>query len=298
MRVLIAGATGLIGTALVQFLGSTGHEVRRLVRGERVEDSDISWDPAHGGVSPSSFEGFDAAVCLSGAGIADERWSPARKALLRDSRVETLALMARTLAKCEAKPECLICASATGFYGADRGAEVLTDDSPAGTDFLARLCREWEDAATPAMAAGIRVAHIRFGIVLSSEGGALKKMLLPFRLGLGGKIGSGRQYMSWLTLDDAIGIVDYAIQMETIAGSVNAVAPYPVTNEEFTRALGAALHRPAVARVPAIILRAAMGEMSGLLLGSSRVYPRRLEATGFGFRHPMIDEALRDILAA
>ncbi len=298
MRILVAGATGLIGTALVRFFGAMGHEVRRLVRGERLEDTDIPWDPARGGIAASSLEGFDAAVCLSGAGIAGERWTPGRKRVLRDSRVGPVSLLARTLASCQERPESLVCASATGFYGADRGAEVLTDESASGGDFLAQLCKEWEDAACLANTAGIRVVNLRFGIVLTPEGGALKRMLPLFRLGLGGTLGSGMQYMSWLTLDDAVGIIDYAIQTEAIEGALNAVSPVPVTNAEFTRALGGVLRRPTIARVPAFVLRAAMGEMSGLLLGSVRAYPRRLEAAGFRFRHPEIAEALRAVVVA
>lgn len=298
MRILIAGSTGLIGQALVRFFEVLGHEVRRLVRGERIEGSDILWDPARGGVSVSALEGFDAAICLSGAGIAEARWTPERRILLRDSRVGPVALLARTLAQCKDKPECLVCASAIGYYGADRGAEVLTEDSPAGTDFLAELCTEWEYAARPATDAGIRVVHLRFGVVLTTEGGALRRMLVPFRLGFGGKLGSGRQYMSWLTLDDGAGIIGHVIHTQAIEGPVNAVAPHPATNLEFTRALGSALHRPTLARVPAFVLRTAMGEMSELLLGSSRVYPRRLEAAGYCFRHPEIGEALRAAFAA
>ncbi len=297
MRILIAGASGLIGTALVQFLGAMGHEIHRLVRGPAMEDTDIPWDPAAGGVARSRLEGFEAAVCLSGAGIADERWTPARKEVLRSSRLDTAGLLASALAGCRDRPECFVCASATGFYGADRGAEVLTEDSPAGVGFLARLCADWEAASLPAQQAGIRVAHLRLGIVLTAKGGALKRMLPVFRAGLGGKLGSGRQFVSWLSLDDAVGIVDYLIQTESIGGPVNAVAPHPLTNAEFSRALGRSLHRPTIMRVPGFGLKAAMGEMSELLLGSSRAYPRRLEASGYQFRHPKLAGALGAALA-
>ncbi len=296
MRVLVAGATGLVGTALVRFMDAMGHDVSRLVRGERTGDLDIPWDPARGNVPASLLEGFDAVVCLSGAPIAGGRWSPQRKMILRDSRIGPLELLSSTLARCKDKPECLVCASAVGFYGADRGAEVLTEDSPSGADFLAHLCLDWEQAAKPASEAGIRVVNIRFGVVLSLEGGVLRQLSRPFWLGLGGKFGNGRQYMSWLSLDDAVGIIDYSIQTESVEGPLNATAPNPVTNAEFTRAVGHALHRPALARVPAFVLRSAMGEMSQLLLGSTRAYPRRLEAAGYQFRHPEIHALLRALL--
>jgi hypothetical protein len=297
MRILVAGASGLIGTALVQFLGAMGHEICRLVRARAVEDTDIPWDPAAQGVSRAALEGFDAAVCLSGAGIADKRWTPSRRSELRDSRLDSAGLLASALATCRDRPECLVCASATGIYGADRGAEVLTEDSPAGMGFLASLCTDWEAATLPAQHAGIRVVNLRFGIVLTAKGGALNRMLLPFRAGLGGRLGSGRQFVSWLGLDDAVGIVDYVIQSDSLGGPVNAVSPNPLTNAEFTHALGRALHRPAIMRVPAFALRAAMGEMSELVLGSLRAYPRRLEAAGYRFRHAGLAEALSATLA-
>jgi hypothetical protein len=296
MRIAIAGASGLIGSELVTFWGSLGHAVHRLVRDRTSEDTDIPWDPAIGRLIPTQVEGFDAVVCLSGAGIADAKWTPRRKEALRDSRIGPVSLLASTLAGCANKPECLICASAVGYYGADRGAEVLTEDSSPGDDFLARLCVDWERAAQPAHEAGIRVVQLRFGVVLTPKGGALRRMLPPFRLGLGGALGPGRQVMSWITLDDAVTAADFVMHSENLIGPVNATSPNPVPNLEFAKALGAALHRPAFLRVPAFVLRRTLGEMSVLLLGSERAFPRRLESAGFRFRHPEVGPALRDML--
>lgn len=292
MRIAIAGASGLIGNALTTYWGTLGHEVHRLVRSSPAEDTDIPWDPSIARLVPRQVEGFDAVVCLSGAGIADERWTPHRKEVLRSSRVDAVSLLAKVMAECTDRPGCLICASATGFYGADRGGEVLTEDSDSGEDFLGRLCVEWEDAADPAREAGIRVVHLRFGIVLSRQGGALKRMLPVFRLGLGGRLGAGRQIVSWVSLDDAVSAVDFALHEESIDGPVNITSPNPVTNAEFSRAIGRAIRRPVIARVPEFVLRRAMGESANLLLGSVRVFPRRLESAGFRFRHADIDAAL------
>lgn len=297
MRIAIAGSTGLIGTALVDYLAPFGHEIHRLMRrGSKEEDTDILWDPAHGGIPPSDLEGFDAVVCLSGAGIADARWTPQRKEVLRSSRLDTVGLLAKTLASRADPPECLVCASAIGYYGADRGKEVLTEESAPGDDFVARLCLDWEAAAEPAVAAGIRVVHLRFGTVMSPKGGALEQMLTPFKFGLGGILGSGRQYMSWVSLDDAVGIIDFAIQNDELVGPINALAPNPTTNREFTKALGKALGRPTLARIPKFVLRAALGELSDLLLGSVRAFPRKLESAGYRFRHPDIGGALDDLV--
>ncbi len=296
MRIAIAGASGLIGGALTTYWGTLGHAVHRLVRDVPTEDTDIPWDPAVARLVPAQVEGLDAVVCLSGAGIVDERWSPARKELLWSSRVNPVSLLAKTLADCSEKPECLICASATGYYGADRGAEVLTEDSDPGEDFLGRLCVDWEKAAESAVVVGIRVVHLRFGIVLTAKGGALKRMLPIFKLGLGGKLGGGRQMVSWASLDDAVSSVDFVLHDERIAGPVNVTSPNPVTNEEFSKAIGRAVRRPAIARVPEFVLRKMLGESSSLVLGSSRVFPRRLESAGFRFRHPDIDSALASTL--
>ena len=296
MRIAIAGASGMIGHALMAYWGQLGHSIHRLVRDEPGESTDIPWEPSLGRLVPAQMEGFDAVVCLSGAGIADARWTPARKEVLRNSRVDTVSTVAKALAACTDKPECLICASAVGIYGADRGMEVLSEDSDPGTDFLGTLCSEWEAAADPARAAEIRVVHLRFGIVLSGDGGALKRMLPVFKLGLGGKLGSGRQMMSWVTLDDVVNAADFILQAEALEGPVNVASPHPVSNEALSKALGRVLRRPAFARVPEFVLRTAMGESADLLLGSVRVFPRRLEEAGFRFRTPDIESALSSAL--
>jgi len=299
LKIAIAGATGLVGSRLVPYWGNLGHGVNRLVRSpEGADATDIFWKPMEGGIAPSSLEGFDAVVVLSGAGIADARWTGKRKELLRESRTKSVGLIARTLAACDDKPQCLVCASAVGYYGLDRGEEVLTEESASGDDFIADLCKDWEDAATPAVDAGIRVVNARFGIILSSEGGALKKMLTPFSLGLGGPLGSGKQYMSWVSIDDAIGAIDFAIQHDDLVGPVNVVAPEPARNRDFVKTLGTVLRRPAIAKVPAFVLRTALGDMAEMLLGSVRAYPRRLESAGYGFRHANLEAALREQLEA
>ncbi len=293
MKIVIAGASGLIGTKLIAYWGLMGHQVRRLVRSAPLENTDIPWDPKAGRLLRSQIEGFDIAVCLSGAGIADKRWTPARKEALRESRTGPVSLLAETLADCTDKPECLICASASGYYGADRGSEVLTEDSAPGTDFVSRLCVDWEDAAQPARDAGIRVVNARFSVVLSKDGGILARLLPMFRLGLGGKLGAGRQVMSWVTLDDVLSAIDFAAHSEEMYGPINVGSPNPVTNAEFTKALGRAVHRPTIARVPEFVLRKMFGETADLALGSNRVFPRRLESAGFRFRHPDIGPAIR-----
>ncbi len=293
MRILTAGASGLIGGALTTFWEALGHEVYHLVRRKPRDPQEIPWDPAKGALAPAAVEGFDTAVCLSGAGIFSRRWNEARKRELRASRIEPVNLLARTLAQASDKPESLICASATGVYGADRGNEVLTEDSPPGSDFVAQLCKDWEAAAEPASEAGIRVVSLRSGIVLASKGGALPAIALPFRIGLGGRIGSGRQYFSWQTLGETVNIIDFAIHTETLRGPVNAVAPNPVTNQEFTTALAHVLHRPALIPVPEFAMRLALGQMADLALGGVRVYPRKLEAAGYRFHDPLLAPALQ-----
>lgn len=297
MRVLIAGASGLVGRALVANWSTQGHQVIQLVRRRPEGSAELFWDPGNGRLEPAALEGFDAAVCLSGAGILDARWNSSRKEDLRSSRILPAELFARTLAQRAAKPKCLICASAAGIYGMNRGDELLTEQSSRGADFIASLCTAWEGAVEPACRAGIRVVNLRLGIVLNPAGGALAKMLPLFRLGLGGQIGTGHQYLSWVTLDDVVAIVEHIVKTDTLAGPINASAPNPVTNREFSSALGRALHRPALLRVPAFALRAVVGEMAGLLLGSLRVYPRALDASEFRFRDPEINLALARMLA-
>jgi uncharacterized protein (TIGR01777 family) len=294
--VLVSGASGLVGSALVPALRAAGHSVRRLVRpGRAAGPEDISWDPENGGLDPATLAGCDAVVHLAGENIAARRWSEAQKRRLRDSRVGPSARLAAALAAMPDRPRVLVQASAVGFYG-DRGDEILTESSPPGRGFLPSLCLEWEQASAAAAAAGIRVVHPRFGIILSPRGGALAKMLPPFRLGIGGVVGSGGQYWPWLALDDAVGIVERALADESLRGTVNAVVPQPATNREFTATLARVLRRPAVIPLPAFALRLALGEMGSLLLESARVVPQRLREVGYRHRYPDLDEALRHLL--
>jgi uncharacterized protein (TIGR01777 family) len=296
MKVLITGATGLVGKALSPLLTTSGHEVSRLVRSQPQEANDIPWDPAGGVISTAALEGHDAVVHLAGENIAGARWTPAFKQRLRDSRVVGTRLLCETLAKLERKPKVLVCASAIGYYG-DRGDAELTETSPAGEGFLADVCREWEAACEPARQAGIRVVNLRIGVVLSPQGGALAKMLLPFQLGGGGIVGNGRQYWSWIALDDLLGAIQHCLVRDDLSGPVNATAPMPVTNHEFTKTLGTVLHRPTFVPMPAFAARLALGEMAdSLLLASTRVLPQRLQQTGYHFRCPTLESALRHVL--
>ncbi len=296
MRIAVTGSTGLIGSALVPFLAAGGHRVFRLVRGIAPGADCIRWDPAQGVRDAALLEGLDGVVHLAGENIAGGRWTAARKAGIRRSRVEGTRRLCEALARVARPPKVLVCASAIGYYG-DRGDQMLSEDAPPGNDFLAQVCREWEAAAAAAAKAGIRVVNLRFGIVLSAAGGALQKMLLPFKLGAGGRIGSGRQYWSWIALDDAVGAIHHALVTEPLAGPVNAVVPVPVTNAEFTRILGRVLRRPAIAPLPAFAARLLLGEMAdALLLASARVVPARLQDTGYTFRHADLESALRHLL--
>jgi len=299
MRVAVSGSTGLVGSEVVASLSAAGHEVVRLVRrvpapGEKA----VRWDPEKREIDAAGLEGLDAVVHLAGENVGSGRWTAARKAAIRDSRVDGTRLLCEALAGLARPPKTLVCASAIGIYG-DRGEELLTEESPPGTGFLSEVCREWEAASAPAVRQGIRVVALRTGVVLSPKGGALSRMLPPFRAGLGGVIGSGRQYVGWIALDDLPEIVLHALRREDLRGPVNAVAPRPVTNREFTGALGKALSRPTPLPVPAFALRLAVGrEMAdALLLASARVVPRRLEETGYPFRFPELGAALRHLLA-
>lgn len=295
MRILISGSTGLIGSAAVAALAADGHEIVRLVRGS-ARPGALAWDPEAGRIDAAALEGFDAVVHLAGESIAGGRWTAERKRRIRDSRVAGTELLAGALAQAKARPSVLVAASAIGFYG-NRGSEELDEGSAMGEGFLAEVCRDWEASTRAALRAGIRVAHLRFGIVLSAKGGALAKMLLPFRLGLGGRVGDGRQWMSFVALDDAVAALRFALGHAGASGPLNVVAPEPVTNAEFARALGRVLHRPAVVPLPAFALRLALGEMAdALLLSGARVLPRRLLAAGFRFRCPSADAALRAAL--
>ncbi len=296
MRVAIAGASGLIGGALVSALASAGNEVVRLVRRAPKTKDEVRWDPEAGAIDAAALEGLDAVVNLSGENIAERRWSEARKALLRSSRLGPTRLLASTLAGLARKPKVLVSASAMGAYG-DRGDAWVSEKDAPGDDFLGRLSVEWEQAAAPAAAAGIRVVHPRIGIVLSPRGGALGKMLLPFKAGLGGVLGKGTQYMSWIAIDDVVAAFLQLVERDDLAGPVNVVAPEPVTNAVFTKTLGRVIGRPTVAPAPAFALRLAFGEMAdAALLSSTRVKPERLLASGYLFRFPELEGALRHVL--
>ncbi|MBI2407287.1 MAG: TIGR01777 family protein [Gemmatimonadetes bacterium] len=289
MRIGIAGASGLLGRELTTALRAAGHAVVRIGRGR---DSDIVWNPAANQLDAASCAGIDAFVNLAGASVG-ERWTPAHKRAIRESRVQATALIARTAAALAPRPRVLINASAVGIYG-DAGDTTCDEATPAGRDFLSDVGVAWERAADPARAAGIRTIHLRLGVVLSRQGGALPRMLPAFKLGAGGSLGGGRQWMSWVALEDVLGIVRFALEHDELSGPVNAVAPTPVTNAEFTRALARAVHRPALFPVPALALKLMFGEMAeGTLLVSQRVVPRRLLAAGYPFRFPDLDSALR-----
>ncbi len=297
MKVAITGASGLIGSALARNLREHGHEVVALVRRPVAPGAnDIQWDP-NGPPHMATFSGHDAVVHLAGESIAAGRWNTRRKSRIVNSRVAGTQWVAASIARANPKPRVFISSSATGYYG-DRGDELLTEMSPSGSGFLADTCRRWEAAAQPA-AAVTRLVVLRTGIVLSREGGALAKMLAPFKLGLGGRIGSGKQWMSWITLDDLVGLVEHSLATESLHGPVNGVAPNPVSNEEFTRTLGRVLHRPTIFPMPAFAARAAFGEMGQeLLLAGQRVQPAAALASGFHFRYPGLQAALEHVLSA
>jgi uncharacterized protein (TIGR01777 family) len=297
MRVLVTGSSGLVGSALVPFLNSGGHRVTRLVRSKpRAAEAYALWDPEAGTIDASSLEGLDAVVHLAGESIAAGRWTAARKARILESRVKGTNLLTGTLAGLSQPPKVLVSASAVGFYG-DRGEEVLREESSSGSGFLAEVCRQWEAATAPAAQVGIRVVHLRFGMILSAKGGALQRLLLPFRFGLGGRLGSGRQFMSWVALDDIVGAIHHALTTEELQGPVNAVSPTAVRNAEFTRTLGRVLRRPAVFPLPAFAARLAFGQMADeLLLASQRVEPARLLASSYQFRFPELEAALKHLL--
>ncbi len=297
MRIVISGSHGLIGSALLPGLEARGHRVIRLVRGAAPPASeDISWDPGAGRIDAERLEGMDAVIHLAGASIAAGRWTAAQKARIRQSRVDGTLLLARTLAARARRPGVLLSASAVGYYG-DRGSELLDERIGPGRGFLADLCRDWEAATDPARAAGIRVVVLRTGSVVSSHGGFLARLLPVFRLGVGGPLGSGRQYLSWIALPDVVGAVAHLLAREDVVGPVNLVAPHPVTNREFTRTLARLLRRPAVVPAPAPLLRALFGEMADeALLASARVVPAKLLASGYAFRYPDLEGALRAVL--
>jgi len=289
----------MVGTALVTLLEQEGHTIGRLVRrrADRTK-AEVYWDPNRGSLDKDPLANFgpEAVIHLAGENIAQGRWTEAKKARIRDSRIKGTRVLAECLASLETPPKVLICASAIGFYGS-RGEEILKEESSQGDNFLARVCAEWEAAAQPARDRGIRVVTIRTGVVLSPGGGALKKMLLPFKMGLGGVIGNGRQYFSWITLDDLVGVFQFALKEEKVSGPYNATAPFPVTNRVFTKTLGRVLWRPTLFSIPASTARMVFGEMADeMLLASARVDSSKLAAAGFSFQYPHLKEALKHVL--
>ena len=297
MKIAITGASGLIGRSLSTSLAADGHQIVPVVRRPSSTAAEsIEWNPVTGEIEASKFEGIDAVVHLAGAGIGDHRWSDSYKREILESRTKGTALLASTLASLNTPPSVMVSGSAIGYYG-DTGDTAVDETAPAGDDFLASVCVDWEAAAAPAIEAGIRVPFLRTGIVLTSAGGALAKMLPLFRFGLGGRMGSGKQWWSWISLADEIGAIRWLLEND-ISGPVNATAPNPVTNREFTKALGQAMNRPTVAPVPSFGPKLLMGAelADALLFTSTRVLPRALEESGYSFAHPTIDLALRDVL--
>ena len=292
MKILITGSSGLIGSAVIEKLQQESCEILRLVR-VKSETSDPVWDPEKGLIDKDRLTGIDAVIHLAGENIAAGRWTASKKARILDSRVQGTKLIAETIAALEPTPKVMISASATGYYG-NREDEILDEQSRPGTVFLADVCKQWEQAADPARSAGIRVVHIRTGMVLSSKGGALPKMLRPFKIGLGGVIGSGRQYMSWIAIDDEVSAIWHILNNHHISGPVNLVSPTPVTNREFTKTIGKVIKRPTLFPVPGIALRTILGEMAGeLLLSSTRAIPKRLLESGFEFKYAGLEQALK-----
>ncbi len=296
MDILITGATGLIGSELDTSLHQKSHRIIHMVRKSPLSENRIFWDPASGKLDREALEGIDAVVHLAGESITGGRWSPEKKRRILQSRIRGTSLLSESLAGLTAPPKVFISASAIGCYG-DRGEEWVDESSCPGTGFLPDVCREWEKATEPAGAKGIRVVNLRTGIVLSARGGALAQMLPVFRMGLGGKIGSGRQYMSWIALEDITGIIEYALQNESLRGPVNAVSPNPVPNREFAKTLGRVLFRPSVCVLPGFAARLAFGEMAdALLLSSTRVEPAKLKDADYPFRFARLEDALRHVL--
>ncbi len=294
-RVLVTGASGLIGHAVVASLERDGVEVLRLSRGGSGAGQ-ARWDPAAGAIDAKALDGVDTAIHLAGEPVAEGRWTPEKKARILQSREQGTRLLSESLARLASPPRTLLSASAVGIYG-DRGEEVLTEQSPAGSGFLADVCRRWEAATSAAADAGIRVVHLRFGVVLSREGGMLSKLLTPFLLGVGAVVGSGRQFVSWISLPDAVAAMRFLLENPGLSGAVNVVAPTPATNRELTITLGRILRRPSIFPLPAPVARLLFGEMADeALLASQRAVPRVLESSGFRFEHPDLETALRTLL--
>ncbi|MGV9990261.1 TIGR01777 family oxidoreductase [Streptomyces sp. NPDC003374] len=294
-RIAVAGASGLIGSALVRSLTADGHEVVRLVRRPVRGPDEVRWDPERQYVDAAGLSGCEAVVNLAGAGIGDRRWTEAYKRTLRDSRVLGTAALAEAVASLEEPPRVYVGGSATGFYG-DTGDRAVDEDAPPGDGFLASLCVEWEEAAAPAREAGVRTVFARTGLVVSRAGGAWGRLFPLFRAGLGGRLGDGRQYWSFIALHDEVAALRHLIDTAELSGPVNLTAPQPLTNREITAVMGRVLHRPALFPVPAPVLRAVLGEMAGDVLGSARVVPKRLLESGFTFAFPGIEDAVRAVL--
>jgi uncharacterized protein len=296
-RILISGATGLVGTALTRHLASAGHRVSRLVRpGTQLQAGDVAWEPNGAIADVSGMEGFDAVVNLNGASIAGKRWTRARKGVLRTSRLAPTRLLVDCMSKLEKKPAVFLSASGVGLYG-DCGEEVLTEECGPGTDFLSLMARDWEAEANRAERAGIRTVIFRYGVILTAEGGALEQIARPIRMGVGGKLGSGKQWMSWVAMEDVVEVARRTIEEEKWRGPLNVVAPSPARNEEFTRVLARVLNRPAIFPAPAFALRLMLGEMaSALLLASQRAVPKKLAEGGYEFRMPELEGALKRAL--
>jgi len=293
-KILVSGSSGLIGAALLPALRTSGYEIARLVRGTTSDNERIAWDPARP-LAPESVSGFDTVIHLAGESIVG-RWTEAKKRRILESRVQGTRNLAGALAAAPQPPRLLISASAIGYYG-DRGDETLREDSPSGSGFLPEVCREWEAAAEPAAKAGIRTVQMRFGLVLSPSGGALQKMLPPFRMGVGGNMGNGRQWWSWVDIDDLVGAIQHVIKTETLRGPVNVVAPSPARNAEFTKTLASVLSRPAIFPMPAFVARLVFGQMGDeLLLASQRVEPAKLMASGYVFQKVDLRRTLSAIL--
>jgi uncharacterized protein len=300
MRIAISGASGLIGSALRPHLESAGHEMSTLVRSQNVtEKNTILWKPCarpeEQPCDPRQLDGHEVLIHLSGENVAGARWSATQKQRLRDSRLITTRNLLRVASQVKPPPRLLLCASAIGYYG-DRGDELLTEDSGPGEGFLPEMCIAWEQAAQRGNALGMRVVNLRFGLVLSREGGLLKRMLLPFKLGVGGRLGSGRQYMSWIAIEDAVRAIEYTMMTDSLCGAVNITAPEPVTNAEFTHALGRALHRPTIFPVPGLAMKVLFGEMAEAILAGARVKPAKLSAAGFEFQYSTLQRALEAML--
>ena len=299
MDVLVTGSSGFIGSALLPALAEAGHRPIRALRASAIPEGveAIAWDPEAGTIDAASLEGVGAVVHLAGAGIGDKRWDAERKRLILESRTRPTRLLAETLAGLATPPSVFVSGSAIGYYG-NRDDETLTEDSPPGTDFVSDVCVQWEAAARPAADAGVRVVNIRTGIVLGRHGGVLQRLLLPFKLGVGGRTGSGKQWMSWISLEDEVRAILHAIGTDALSGPANVTAPNPVTNRELSATLARVLHRPALLPTPTFGVKAVYGSelVQHLLLEGQRVLPKALEASGFTFEHPTLEGALRSIL--